>query len=655
MNAQADQQLLREYAENRSESAFAELVRRHLDLVYSAAVRMVRDPHQAEDVAQNVFVSLAQNAGRLAGHPVLSGWLHRTTHNLAANAIRTSVRRQAREQEAAAMNELLASSADDSWKLIAPHLDAVLEELNEPDRDAVLLRYFEKKSAQEMALVLNVSADAAQKRVNRAVERLREIFSARGVSLGASGLIVVISTHAMQAAPAGLATAISAQTLAGATLSTVAAATAKTIAMTTLQKTLVATTIVALAGAGLYQTHRVSQLRDQVRTLRQQVGELSKPAPVPQTDAPSVQNAPTPAVAAQPQNVESDWAARLQALDKASWREAFALGQQLATLPPDTGLAILRANWNNISNFEARQQLLKAFSMAEHERLPAVLELGLLDSNAEVQNWAIDYLKEVALQDFTTDFNGAKNWLAAKRDSTLGEAFADAATQAAGVLRNADANQLVAELSLIGRATQLFSKFPESIRQSGLDQMLAAIAAGNDSKAANLALEAAAKMQLGEDWYRTVALPRLSDPNLSAAAARAIASTKSDWALAPLLNALCRNAYASHSDTRVLDHATYWDLAGSIGDLGSPKAIPTMIALIEEDDSRNNAQQSRYGIGYFGLRRLTGVNYDDKHDGAWWRQWWANNKQRYPADVQALEIPQLDPATLMPVSAQPPK
>src|SRR5438046_4264975 len=103
MNEQTDPQLLRAYAESRSEAAFAELVRRHVDLVYSAALRMVRDPHLAEDVAQGAFVALAQNARQLADHPVLCGWLHRTAQNLAANIVRSDVRRRAREEEAAAM------------------------------------------------------------------------------------------------------------------------------------------------------------------------------------------------------------------------------------------------------------------------------------------------------------------------------------------------------------------------------------------------------------------------------------------------------------------------------------------------------------------------------------------------------------------------
>ena len=175
MNDRTDSQLLRAYAEHRSEPAFAELVRRHVDFVYSAARRMVCDSHLAEDVTQAVFVALAKNPGPLTERPVLTGWLHRTAQNIAAQTVRTEVRRHAREQEAAAMNELLAHDSDATWEHIAPHLDAALGELSEADRDALLLRYFERKSAQEMAQTLGVSQEAAQKRVSRAAERLREV------------------------------------------------------------------------------------------------------------------------------------------------------------------------------------------------------------------------------------------------------------------------------------------------------------------------------------------------------------------------------------------------------------------------------------------------------------------------------------------------
>ena len=208
MNSQSDQQLLRDYAERQSEEAFAELVRRHVDLVFSAALRMVCDTHLAQDVTQGVFVALAQNAGQLANHSVLSGWLHRTARNLAANTVRSETRRRTREQEAAAMNQLNETEAD--WETISLYLDAGLGELDDADRDALMLRYFERKSAREMANILGLSEEAAQKRASRAVERLREIFSKRRVTIGAGGLAVLISANAVQSAPVGLATAISA-------------------------------------------------------------------------------------------------------------------------------------------------------------------------------------------------------------------------------------------------------------------------------------------------------------------------------------------------------------------------------------------------------------------------------------------------------------
>ena len=278
MNNLTDHQLLRDYAERRSEAAFAELVRRHVDLVYSAALRIVCDAHLAEDVTQEVFLALARNAGQLTRHPVLAGWLHRTTQNLAANTVRSYVRRRAREQKAAAMNELISAEPDAVWEQIAPHLDTALGELNELDRDAVLLRYFQNKSAREMAQILDTTEDAAQKRVSRAVDRLRESFSSHGVAVGAGGLVVAVSANAVQAAPAGLAAAISsAAVLAGTTIAATTTATiTKAIAMITMQKALVALTITAAVGAGVYEAHQASTLRNRVRALEQQQAPVAE-------------------------------------------------------------------------------------------------------------------------------------------------------------------------------------------------------------------------------------------------------------------------------------------------------------------------------------------------------------------------------------------
>src|SRR5207244_9371892 len=130
MKSLTDQQLLRDYTERRSEAAFAELVRRHVDFVYSAALRMVCDSHLAEDVTQGVFVAFAKNAAQLTNRRVLSGWLHRTAQNIAAHTVRTIERRRAREQEAVSMNGLLSTEPDAVWDHIVPHLDQALGELN---------------------------------------------------------------------------------------------------------------------------------------------------------------------------------------------------------------------------------------------------------------------------------------------------------------------------------------------------------------------------------------------------------------------------------------------------------------------------------------------------------------------------------------------
>src|SRR4051794_521833 len=146
----ADSQLLRRFAEERSQADFAELVRRNVNLVYAAALRRTGNPHEAEEVVQSVFVDLARKASRLWRHPALVSWLFISTRYSAAKIVRTNQRRQAREQEAFLMNELLAGEANADWTRLGPILDDAIQALNERDRQAVLLRFFRNQSFSEI-------------------------------------------------------------------------------------------------------------------------------------------------------------------------------------------------------------------------------------------------------------------------------------------------------------------------------------------------------------------------------------------------------------------------------------------------------------------------------------------------------------------------
>lgn len=269
-----DLELLQDYSRNKSEGAFAALVNRHLGLVYSAALRHVRSPQLAEEVAQSTFTDLARQARRLAPGTILTAWLYRVACRTAVDVVRREARRQLREQIASEMNAM--NAAADDWIRIEPLLDEAMHALDDSDRAAVLLRYFENKSLREVGQTLGTSEDAAQKRVSRAVEQLREFFTKRGVTVAAGGLAMVISANAVQAAPAGLAIAISAAALAGTIIGATAIATgAKAIATTALQKSLVAVAILTAVGTGVYEARQASALRTRVNLLQQQQSPLA--------------------------------------------------------------------------------------------------------------------------------------------------------------------------------------------------------------------------------------------------------------------------------------------------------------------------------------------------------------------------------------------
>jgi RNA polymerase sigma factor (sigma-70 family) len=262
----SDLELLRRFAREKSQDAFTALVQRHVNLVYSAALRQVRSPQLAEEIAQSVFADLARDAGKLNSETVLTAWLYSITRRTAIDVIRKESRRQLREQIAVEMNNMNATA--DDWTQIEPLLDDAMAALDETDRAAILLRYFENKSLREVGEQLKISDDAAQKRVSRAVEKLREFFSKQKITVGASGLAVLISANAIQSAPVGLA----------ATISTAIALTTTTLGMTMIHKLFIAAMAAVAVGTGIYAFHsqnQMSLLQQQQASLNQQIAQLS--------------------------------------------------------------------------------------------------------------------------------------------------------------------------------------------------------------------------------------------------------------------------------------------------------------------------------------------------------------------------------------------
>ncbi len=203
-----DWELLREYAQQDSETAFATLVERHIPLVYSAAVRQTNNPALAEDITQGVFVLLAGKASKINDKTILAGWLYRAARNLAQTALRTERRRRQREAAAAQLD--IGSPEPDLWEQVAPALDEAMAQLGETDRNALLLRFFQNKKLLEVGLALGLTEEAAKKRVARAVNKLRNLFVQRGIALTGAALAGVLTARAVHAAPAALVASISA-------------------------------------------------------------------------------------------------------------------------------------------------------------------------------------------------------------------------------------------------------------------------------------------------------------------------------------------------------------------------------------------------------------------------------------------------------------
>jgi RNA polymerase sigma factor (sigma-70 family) len=211
----SDGDLLRDYVERRSESAFAELVERHTNLVFATASRGVTDPVAAQEVTQNVFIALARKAAGLRREATVAGWLHKTTLLEVRQWWRGEMRRRKREQTAFELGTTMKDE-ESLLKSMSGLLDDGLLHLRDSDRQLLLLRYIEERSHREIGQVFGTGEDAVRKRIDKALEALTDFFRRRGFAVPAATTTAAMLSAAAQTAPAGLSAIVTKAALASA-------------------------------------------------------------------------------------------------------------------------------------------------------------------------------------------------------------------------------------------------------------------------------------------------------------------------------------------------------------------------------------------------------------------------------------------------------
>ncbi len=284
-----DHGLLREFVQSRSEAAFGKLVERHLRMVYAVACRIVGDSHLAEEVVQNVFTTLAQKAPTLGRRQVVAGWLWHTTRHLALHTVRAEHRRRARELAAVTMQT--PDQNEETPEHVLAQLESALAELDPADHEALVLRHLENRSLRDVGRELGISEDAARMRVNRALEKLRAVFTAKGIKVSSALLLTVLAGSTAKAVPLGLALVITSTAFAAARASLSAGAAASTAKWVSLKPAaLVAATLVLGSAAVLVELFQPTQPSHVTPT----VAASTTGSPT----APVLENLPNPAAAA---------------------------------------------------------------------------------------------------------------------------------------------------------------------------------------------------------------------------------------------------------------------------------------------------------------------------------------------------------------------
>ncbi|HKE01625.1 MAG TPA: permease prefix domain 1-containing protein [Planctomycetota bacterium] len=334
----------------------------------------------------------------------------------------------------------------------------------------------------------------------------------------------------------------------------------------------------------------------------------------------------------------------------ASWRDAFAAAGEMAKLGCEDGLPILRAVFARIETVQQRQQVVKAwFFAALNRRMTCVLDvldLGATDRDLAVQGWAFSYVKDLAFRDFSGDYEGYLAWRASVEGLSLVDAVhasARAFVERVRALHGAELVKALREMKRLDfRAAENAGADPAAaMRDAGLvDAVVLALAdPGLDGDARATVVGWLASVRPDRETLERVLLPLLdADESTASAVCRALGTAGGEWAIEPLLTCAHRALVAHAGDADGAGNAVAFSVGDALAELRATSAVPMVIALIRADDT----YATKYGLGYFALEKLTGVRYDESHDGAWWADWWTKNRARISPEFASLELPAVE-------------
>ena len=662
-------------------SLFRRFQRRHdvralaqvFDLAAPELLRVARfltpDESAAEDAVQATFLTAIEKRDQYTANARLMPWLL----GILTRKARQSNTRSRREPDAERLEESHERRApmDPADLAAARELESLVEEtLNRlpPKYAAALgpyLRY--GKSPGEIARTLGISANATSVRIHRGLDQLRRALP-KGAAIGSAAASAqaaqATSLSRVRSAVLEHGRSLAAEVAKSSGLVAGAASPAAGITALgglTMGKLAFIATAVALAAGATFawtrhrHTSELERLQSEIERLETALANAREGQGAKLTDShrsgalpEGGRSVPTPVEAVQPAAAARDeveipaspqlWLSRFE--QAADWREALAIAQELAKLDPDASLAVLQEIFHDIPDANHRRQVLKPFCFdGGLANALDVLDLAATDPSLEVRDAGFLFLKDYAFQDFTGDPQAYAAWHATYSGRPLEDVLRENLAALNRRLSTASAEELLQQFKSVRRIDLRTGKnegidLRNLLLEAGIEQAVARrVRVDEDPTVAAEALRWLHNLEAREATLREVALPivqnaALYDPKLQSAAYHALGRPGFDWAVDPIVKQMANIPIAA-------DSLSLASPASALAEIGDPSVIPTLIGMIVADDGYATC----YGVGYFGLSKLTGIDYDESHDAAFWVDWWERNRGTLPPEIGSLEIP----------------